>query len=275
MEGTEAQRVLLFGWGAAAEQVLKELSAVSTEQVGGSASSSVTVFCISHTAQAKDCDLQDVCRALGYHCVLCDDNSEILETARGFRPDLIVSASYRKKLPSSVLNLCRDCINFHPSLLPKHRGCWSGFWCIFEGDAETGVTCHRMVEEFDAGLILHQELAALEPVDTAVSVYRKLLPVTARCARQVFLQYFSSGLPAGTEQKGESSYHFRKLPFDGLVQPEWNDSQVERFIRAMHFPPFDGAAVMVDGKRVLVDSLEAYHGLKRDACAEEPSPLPT
>ena len=23
----------------------------------------------------------------------------------------------------------------------------SGFWCIFEGDAETGVTCHRMVEE--------------------------------------------------------------------------------------------------------------------------------
>ena len=22
----------------------------------------------------------------------------------------------------------------------------SGFWCIFEGDTETGVTCHRMVE---------------------------------------------------------------------------------------------------------------------------------
>ena len=25
----------------------------------------------------------------------------------------------------------------------------SGFWCIFEGDTETGVTCHRMVEVRD------------------------------------------------------------------------------------------------------------------------------
>ena len=29
------------------------------------------------------------------------------------------------KLSSRRLNLCPDCINFHPSLLPKHRGCWS------------------------------------------------------------------------------------------------------------------------------------------------------
>lgn len=28
---------------------------------------------------------------------------------------------------------------------PLHR-LRSGFWCIFEGDTETGVTCHRMVE---------------------------------------------------------------------------------------------------------------------------------
>ena len=32
--------------------------------------------------------------------------------------------------------------------------------------------------------------------------------------------------------------------------------EVARFIRAMEFPPFDGAAVLVDGKRVLVDSVE-------------------
>ena len=32
--------------------------------------------------------------------------------------------------------------------------------------------------------------------------------------------------------------------------------EVARFIRAMEFPPFDGAAVLVDGKRLLVDSVE-------------------
>ncbi|CAE7466953.1 arnA [Symbiodinium natans] len=267
-------QVLLFGWGAAAEEVLKELSSVGTEQVGGSLPSSA-ILCISQTSQAKDCDLRDVCAALGCECVLCDSEAEILEKARGFRPDLIVSASYRKKLPSSVLSLCPDCINFHPSLLPKHRGCWSGFWCIFEGDSETGVTCHRMVEAFDAGLVLHREHIAVEAVDTAFTVYRKLLPVTARCARQVFRWYFSSeGLPAGEEQKGESSYHYRKLPFDGLIQQEWSDQQVERFIRAMNFPPFDGAAILVDDKRVLVDSLEVQsilgHALPRLPCLAHP-----
>ena len=33
--------------------------------------------------------------------------------------------------------------------------------------------------------------------------------------------------------------------------------QVERFIRAMYFPPFDGAAMLVNGRQMPVESLEA------------------
>jgi len=160
MEGCAAQpsvaprRVLLCGWGAAAERVLREL-VVFVE------SGAAVVGCISHLSQASDCDLREVCTQMGFHCALCDSDEDVLAEARRFRPDLIVSASYRKKLSMSVLELCADRINFHPSLLPKHRGCWSGFWAIFEGDAETGVTCHRMVHEFDAGRILHQVAAPL------------------------------------------------------------------------------------------------------------------
>jgi methionyl-tRNA formyltransferase len=202
---------------------------------------------------------------------LCDSNAEILVLARSFAPDLIVSASYRKKLPVSILNLATDSINFHPSLLPRHRGCWSGFWAIFEGDTETGVTCHRMVEAFDEGRILHQEHQTIASDDTSVSIYKKLLPVTASCARHVFRSYFGPGLPSGEEQKGESSYHYRGLPFDGLVQPEWSDHQVDRFIRAMHFPPFDGAAVIIGGERYLVDSVAHLHALRRRAELEPPA----
>eukprot|EP00933_Yihiella_yeosuensis_P083036 TRINITY_DN97116_c0_g1_i1.p1 TRINITY_DN97116_c0_g1~~TRINITY_DN97116_c0_g1_i1.p1 ORF type:complete len:304 (+),score=54.33 TRINITY_DN97116_c0_g1_i1:131-1042(+) len=260
------RRVLVFGWGAACEEVLRELATYAGAEAGGSSSScnASAVKCISHTKQASDCDLQEVSKSLGFECVLLDKNAEILEETRKFRPDLILSASYRKRIPNSVLQLGQDCINFHPSLLPKHRGCWSGFWTIFEGDAETGVTCHRMVEEFDAGLLLHQERIAVASDDTSISIYRKLLPVTAACARQVFSLYFRpSGMPDGDEQKGEGSYNFRALPFDGLIQPEWDDRQVERFIRAMHYPPFDGAAMLIGDKRILVDNLEAYHCLKQ------------
>merc|ERR1712216_675607 len=86
--------------------------------------------------------------------------------------------------------------------------------------------------------------------------------------------YFGAGLPSGEEQQGEASYHFRKLPFDGLIQHEWSDSQVERFIRAMHFPPFDGAAVVLNGEKHLVDSVAHWHTLRRRAELASSSELP-
>merc|ERR1712217_926074 len=115
------------------------------------------------------------------------------------------------------------------------------------------------------GRILDVERSPIGAHDTSVSLYRKLLPVTAVLAQRVFNEYFASGLPLGEEQQGECSYHFRQLPFDGIIQPDWNDCQVERFIRAMHFPPFKGAEALVEGKRVEVASVEAYKALLRDA----------
>mmetsp|Transcript_38824 Transcript_38824/g.111492 ORF Transcript_38824/g.111492 Transcript_38824/m.111492 type:complete len:247 (-) Transcript_38824:55-795(-) len=235
-----AKRILVFGWGAAAERVLREVAECRSR------GAALKVFCVSHLSQASDCDLSDVCASLEFECTLTDSDSE-------------------------VLALCADSINFHPSLLPKHRGCMSGFWAIFEGDAETGVTCHRMVERFDEGRILHQERLPVSPEDTSFTIYKKILPVTAACARRILEIYFASGLPEGEEQTGEGSYHFRRLPFDGVIQAEWTHEQVERFIRAMHFPPFDGAGVCFEGKdggqRVLVESLDHYLRLKREAAA--------
>mmetsp|Transcript_55139 Transcript_55139/g.139252 ORF Transcript_55139/g.139252 Transcript_55139/m.139252 type:complete len:292 (-) Transcript_55139:23-898(-) len=254
-KNTRDHRILVFGWGAAAEAVLREIVACK----GGR---SVQVRCISHCSQAADCDLRHVCTSLNVECMLLDDDPEVYLAAKSFEPDLIISASYRKKLQPCVLELTSDCINFHPSLLPKHRGCWSGFWTIFEGDVETGVTCHRMVECFDMGRVLHQERLVVSPDDTSFSIYRKILPVTSACARHILGLYLSSGLPEGEEQTGPASYHYRRLPFDGLILPEWSDDRVERFIRAMHFPPFEGAAACFGGERVLVESLDHYRRLR-------------
>jgi len=113
--GGGRQNILVFGWGAAAEVVLRILAA----QTNGRASK---VCCISHVVQAKDCNLQSVCEPLGFGCYLLDSPDEVLNVARTFEPTLIISASYRKKIGKRILELCKDSINFHPSLLPRHRG---------------------------------------------------------------------------------------------------------------------------------------------------------
>lgn len=272
MNGGEARprrrRLLVFGWGAAAEKILQEIAVYAGEGLA-------EVLCLSHASQAADCDLRDVCDRHGFSCALTDSDDEALSATKEFKPDIIISASYRKKIPGNLLELAVDSINFHPSLLPRHRGCWSGFWAVFDGDAETGVTCHRMVEQFDRGRILHQEHLPILPDDTAASLYSRILPVTAACARNVLRLFFGSGLPEGEEQKGDASYHYRRLPFSGIIQPEWSDEQVERFIRAMHFPPFEGAVACVGGEggeRIEVQSVEHYRRLKpRLAAAAAPS----
>ena len=48
-------------------------------------------------------------------------------------------------------------VNIHPALLPRHRGILPYFWVYWHGDAESGVTAHRMVPRADAGAILAQE----------------------------------------------------------------------------------------------------------------------
>eukprot|EP00747_Dinoflagellata_sp_TGD_P168323 gnl/TRDRNA2_/TRDRNA2_194463_c0_seq1.p1 gnl/TRDRNA2_/TRDRNA2_194463_c0~~gnl/TRDRNA2_/TRDRNA2_194463_c0_seq1.p1 ORF type:complete len:323 (-),score=40.31 gnl/TRDRNA2_/TRDRNA2_194463_c0_seq1:80-985(-) len=267
------RRVLVFGWGEACEEVLRVI-AKSIER--SDSESAAVVLCVSHVSQACACDLCAVCAELGFDSALHDDDAGVLAASQAFAPDLIISASYRRRLPNSVLALCPGaCINFHPSLLPRHRGCWSGFWAIFEGDAETGVTCHHMLEKFDAGCIIHQERYRITADDTSASLYRNMLPVTRSCARHVLSRYFNgdehgSGrgcIPEGTAQEGEPSYHYRKLPYGGVIQLEWSDAQVARFIRAMEFPPYEGAVVLVGYRRVPVNSLEDYIRIRQELVA--------
>eukprot|EP00928_Gymnodinium_smaydae_P054458 TRINITY_DN38219_c0_g1_i1.p1 TRINITY_DN38219_c0_g1~~TRINITY_DN38219_c0_g1_i1.p1 ORF type:complete len:579 (+),score=81.64 TRINITY_DN38219_c0_g1_i1:30-1739(+) len=248
------RRVLFFGWGAAAAEALRCFDELGPE---------CAVLCLTHVRQADDVDLGDVCRQYGFRCEYTDDEAEVLTLARDFAPDLILCASYRKKIGSEVLSLCRDALNFHPSLLPKHRGCFASFWVIMDGDSETGVTCHRMVERFDEGHIVHQERLLTSSEDTSYSLYRLLLPITALCVRKVLGMIRNGTLPEGTPQMsmGDSSYHFRKLPYEGIVQSDWSDERVERFIRAMRFPGFEGAMAVIRGQKVPIESVSEYRQL--------------
>lgn len=57
-------------------------------------------------------------------------------------------------------------INCHPSLLPRHRGPFPGFWELRAGESETGVSLHRMDAAYDTGPILDQFRI---PLDTNVT----------------------------------------------------------------------------------------------------------
>jgi methionyl-tRNA formyltransferase len=75
---------------------------------------------------------------------------------RAVEPDLIISATFAKRIPPAVTEIPRyGALNFHPAPLPRGRGP-NPQRVLYEGDLSTAVTLHRIVPEFDAGPIVSQ-----------------------------------------------------------------------------------------------------------------------
>jgi hypothetical protein len=55
------------------------------------------------------------------------------------------------------------------------------------------------------------------------------------------------------------SYYKRALPFDGVIDQNWESDVIEAFIRAMNFPPYSGARmVLPSGNSIEVSTYGAY-----------------
>jgi methionyl-tRNA formyltransferase len=94
-------------------------------------------------------------------------------------PDLGVMAFVTDIVPESILNIPKvGTIQYHPSLLPKHRGRSSINWAIINGDKKTGITILWPDAAIDTGPILLQKEVDISPTDTVGSLYYdKLFPL--------------------------------------------------------------------------------------------------
>ena len=104
---------------------------------------------------------------------------DALEEILSLRPDLCVMAFVTKFVPSTFLNVPKlGSIQYHPSLLPKHRGPSSINWPIIQGSTQTGLTIFWPDDGLDTGPILLQKKVTIKPDDTLGSLYfQKLFPM--------------------------------------------------------------------------------------------------
>lgn len=179
-----------------------------------------------------------------------------------FSPDYIVSLHYRKLIPKNILSLAKKgCMNLHPSLLPKYRGVNSVPWAIINNEKWTGFTFHYMDEYFDTGKIILQNIISISPYETAFSLFHKQIYL-AMSKFEEALQLLIAGFP-GTDQSEGGSYYPRELPFNGVINVSWDIQKIERFIRAMYFPPFNPAKLIFNEQVYFVSSIEEYVELSK------------
>jgi natural product biosynthesis luciferase-like monooxygenase protein len=97
----------------------------------------------------------------------------LAERLAGMRVDWLLSIANLNVVPVALLSLAGQAVNFHDGPLPRYAGLNAPVWAILNGEAQHGVTWHRMVAGVDAGAILEQRLFDISATETALTLNTK------------------------------------------------------------------------------------------------------
>lgn len=191
------------------------------------------VFVYTHEHESHIASLTDYCKTRGINYTLEKIDSNNIP----FQPDLIVSVYYRYIISEDVLKLSlHKPFNLHPSLLPNYRGASSLTWAMINGDEYAGYTYHYMTSEIDKGRILFQKKIKIYSYDTQLNLYERIMYESLSDFNAV-LGLVLSGV-AGRNQEEGGSYYKRGAPYNGIIDPKWDDAKISRFIRALKHSPY-------------------------------------
>ena len=167
-------------------------------------------------------------------------------------PAIIYSFFYRNLLPERLLDCARlGAYNLHGALLPKYRGRASVNWVLVNGETETGVTLHHMVARADAGDIVGQRRTEIDDADTALTLYRKLVPLGAGLVREFHPLIAAGCAPRRAQDIAAGSYFGRRTPADGKIDWRWPARRIYNLVRAVTHP-YPGAWCKLGERKLLV-----------------------
>ncbi len=191
-------------------------------------------------------------RGLPVHRPASFKTAEAVDTLAALAPDLCVMAFVTRIVPAAFLDVPRlGTIQYHPSLLPRHRGPSAINWPIIQGETRTGLTIFWPDEGLDTGPILLQKEVDITPDDTLGSVYfDKLFPLGIAAILEAVELVKDGTAPRIAQDDSEATYESwcRK----GDVEIDWSRpvDEIYNLIRGAN--PQPGAWTTLDGKTVQI-----------------------
>jgi methionyl-tRNA formyltransferase len=139
----------------------------------------------------------------GLDVLLAHDKWSVEPLLRASRPDLALCWGFPWRIPQAALDVPPlGSVNCHPALLPRHRGPIPLAWAFRDGDAQFGVTWHRMDSELDTGPILAQAPVPNLDDDFSIEVVGPRMGAMALSLLPRVLARIAAGDP-GDEQSTE------------------------------------------------------------------------
>ena len=172
--------------------------------------------------------------------------------------DLCVMAYVLLFVPEEALNVPRyGSIQYHPSLLPWHKGPSSINWPIIMGKKKTGLSIFWPDNGLDTGPILLQKEVDIEPDDTLGSVYfNKLYPLGVEAMMESIELVRAGNPPREAQDPNDGSYEGWCRKEDGQI--DWSKPTDETYNLIRGANPQPGAWTTFNGAEVKIfDSRKA------------------
>jgi len=177
--------------------------------------------------------------------------AEFARELKAFEPDLLVVAAYGRILPQAILEAPKIApLNVHASLLPRHRGAAPIEGAILAGDAETGVTIMRIVEQMDAGPAYLLRAIPIAPDDTQGTLKEKLAELGASAILEAIDLAMRGALVETAQDEALATYTSIVKKQDAVI--DWSTSavQIERMTRA--YDPWPVARTRLGAEEMLL-----------------------
>lgn len=131
-----------------------------------------------------------------------------LEAMRAANVQVGVMAYVTQFVPQDFCNIPKfGTIQFHPSLLPLHRGASSMSWAIICGRTGTGFSIFRPTDGLDEGPVILTRAVRIEPEDTLGSLYfGKIFPMGVAGLVEVADLVVSGKAPALGQYEPDAGY---------------------------------------------------------------------
>ena len=168
--------------------------------------------------------------------------------------DLCVMAFVTDIVPDEILEAPRfGTIQYHPSLLPEHRGPSSINWPIIQGKSKTGLTVFWPDKGLDTGPILLQKEFEITKTDTLGSVYfGKLYPAGVEAMVEAAEMVKNGTAPKIEQDHSKATYEGWCRSSDVMI--DWNNPGVEIYNLIRGSDPSPGANTLWNQKSIYLFS---------------------
>ena len=191
-------------------------------------------------------------------------DQSFIELFKKLNPDMVVVVAFGQILPKAVIDYPPlQCLNIHPSLLPKYRGAAPINWPIIQGETKTGVTIMLMDEDMDSGDILLQEETLLGTTETYGELHDRLAELGATLLIKTIEQVIAGTSRRQPQDASSVTFAPRLKKETGKIN--WHDNvfNIVNLIRGLSLSP--AAYTLLEGQVLKIFSAETNQNKTSEA----------